>query len=70
MIPADYPPCGTCSFGYSRIKRFLLDGNGLCRDIGSYGCRCEIKKPVSGIAMGLITDKDNVKYAILFGYSR
>ena len=25
----------------------------------------KIKKPVSGIAMGLITDKDNVKYAIL-----
>ncbi len=65
MIPADYP--------YSiRIVSDILESNGsssmatVCAGtLALMDAGVKIKKPVSGIAMGLITDKDNVKYAVL-----
>jgi polyribonucleotide nucleotidyltransferase len=40
----------------------------LCRNFGINGCRVQITKPVSGIAMGLITDKNQVNslYFLIF----
>ncbi len=65
MIPADYP--------YTiRIVSDILESNGsssmatVCAGtLALMDAGVKIKKPVSGIAMGLITDKDNVKYAVL-----
>ena len=65
MIPADYP--------YTiRVVSDILESNGsssmatVCAGtLALMDAGVKIKKPVSGIAMGLITDKDNVKYAIL-----
>lgn len=65
MIPADYP--------YAiRVVSDILESNGsssmatVCAGtLALMDAGVKIKKPVSGIAMGLITDKDNVKYAIL-----
>ena len=65
MIPADYP--------YTiRVVSDILESNGsssmatVCAGtLALMDAGVQIKKPVSGIAMGLITDKDNVKYAIL-----
>ena len=65
MIPDDYP--------YAiRIVSDILESNGsssmatVCAGtLALMDAGVKIKKPVSGIAMGLITDKDNVKYAIL-----
>lgn len=37
----------------------------MCRYAGTDGCRCKIKKPVSGIAMGLIKNAGEEKYAVL-----
>ncbi len=65
MIPDDYP--------YAiRIVSDILESNGsssmatVCAGtLALMDAGVKIKKPVSGIAMGLITDKDNVKYAVL-----
>ena len=38
----------------------------VCWYFSSYGCRIKIQKPVSGIAMGLISDEKNPdNYAVL-----
>ena len=65
MIPADYPYV-------VRVVSDILESNGsssmatVCAGtLALMDAGVKIKKPVSGIAMGLITDKDNVKYAIL-----
>ena len=65
MIPKDYPYV-------IRIVSDILESNGsssmatVCAGtLALMDAGVAIKKPVSGIAMGLITDKDNVKYSIL-----
>ena len=65
MIPDDYPYV-------VRVVSDILESNGsssmatVCAGtLALMDAGVKIKKPVSGIAMGLITDKDNVKYAIL-----
>lgn len=65
MIPKDYPYV-------IRVVSDILESNGsssmatVCAGtLALMDAGVKIKKPVSGIAMGLITDKDNVKYAIL-----
>ena len=65
MIPDDYPYV-------VRIVSDILESNGsssmatVCAGtLALMDAGVKIKKPVSGIAMGLITDKDNVKYAVL-----
>lgn len=65
MIPKDYPYV-------IRVVSDILESNGsssmatVCAGtLALMDAGAQIKKPVSGIAMGLITDKDNVKYAIL-----
>ena len=65
MIPADYPYC-------VRIVSDIMESNGsssmatVCAGtLALMDAGVKIKKPVSGIAMGLITDKGNVKYSVL-----
>ena len=65
MIPKDYPYV-------IRIVSDILESNGsssmatVCAGtLALMDAGVKIKKPVSGIAMGLITDKDNVKFAVL-----
>ena len=65
MIPDDDPYV-------IRIVSDILESNGsssmatVCAGtLALMDAGVKIKKPVSGIAMGLITDKDNVKYAVL-----
>ncbi len=65
MIPADFPYI-------VRIVSDILESNGsssmatVCAGtMGMLDSGMKMKKPVSGIAMGLITDKDSDKYAIL-----
>ena len=65
QIPANYPYV-------VRVVSDILESNGsssmatVCAGtLALMDAGVKIKKPVSGIAMGLITDKDNVKYAIL-----
>jgi len=65
MIPADLPYV-------VRIVTDILESNGsssmatVCSGtMAMYDAGVKIKKPVSGIAMGLITDKDSDKYAVL-----
>jgi len=68
MIPFDTP-----DFPYSvRIVSDILESNGsssmatVCAGtLALMDCGVKIKKPVSGIAMGLITDDKTGKYAIL-----
>jgi polyribonucleotide nucleotidyltransferase len=68
MIPFDSP-----DFPYSmRIVSDILESNGsssmatVCAGtLALLDCGVKIKKPVSGIAMGLITDEKTGKYAIL-----
>ena len=65
MIPEDFP--------YTvRVVSDILESNGsssmatVCAGtLALMDAGVPMKKPVTGIAMGLITDKDNVKYAIL-----
>lgn len=65
MIPEDSP--------YTiRIVSDILESNGsssmatVCAGtLALMDCGIELKKPVSGIAMGLITDKDGGKFAVL-----
>jgi polyribonucleotide nucleotidyltransferase len=65
MIPADYPYC-------VRVVSDIMESNGsssmatVCAGtLALMDAGVQIKKPVSGIAMGLITDKGNVKYSVL-----
>lgn len=65
MIPEDFPYV-------IRIVTDILESNGsssmatVCSGtMALYDAAVKIKKPVSGIAMGLITDKDSDKYAVL-----
>ncbi|MBR5973178.1 MAG: polyribonucleotide nucleotidyltransferase, partial [Paludibacteraceae bacterium] len=65
MIPADYPYC-------IRVVSDIMESNGsssmatVCAGtLSLMDAGVKIKKPVSGIAMGLITDKGNVKYSVL-----
>lgn len=65
MLPADCPYV-------IRIVSDILESNGsssmatVCAGtLALMDAGLKIKKPVSGIAMGLITDKGNVKYAVL-----
>ncbi|MBR4840717.1 MAG: polyribonucleotide nucleotidyltransferase [Paludibacteraceae bacterium] len=65
MIPADYPYC-------VRIVSDIMESNGsssmatVCAGtLSLMDAGVKIKRPVSGIAMGLITDKGNVKYSVL-----
>jgi len=65
MIPADFPYV-------LRIVSDILESNGsssmatVCAGtMGMMDAGIKIKKPVSGIAMGLITDKGAEKYAVL-----
>ena len=65
MIPEDYPYV-------IRVVSDILESNGsssmatVCAGtLALMDAGVQIKKPVSGIAMGLITDKDNVKFAVL-----
>jgi len=68
MIPFDDP-----SFPYTvRIVSDILESNGsssmatVCAGtLALLDCGVKMKKPVSGIAMGLITDENSDKYAIL-----
>ena len=68
MIPFDDP-----SFPYTvRLVSDILESNGsssmatVCAGtLALYDCGVKMKKPVSGIAMGLITDEKTGKYAIL-----
>ncbi|MBR4136686.1 MAG: polyribonucleotide nucleotidyltransferase [Bacteroidales bacterium] len=68
MIPFDDP-----SFPYTvRIVSDILESNGsssmatVCAStLALLDCGVKIKKPVSGIAMGLITDENSSRYAIL-----
>ena len=65
MLPDNYP--------YTvRVVSDILESNGsssmaaVCAGtLALMDAGVKIKKPVSGIAMGLITDKDNVKFAVL-----
>ncbi len=65
MIPDDFPYV-------LRIVSDILESNGsssmatVCAGtMGMMDAGIKIKKPVSGIAMGLITDKDSDKFAVL-----
>jgi polyribonucleotide nucleotidyltransferase len=65
MLPKNYPYV-------VRIVSDILESNGsssMATDcagtLAMMDAGVEIKKPVSGIAMGLITDKGNVKYSVL-----
>ncbi len=65
MLPADTPYV-------IRVVSDILESNGsssmatVCAGtMGLMDCGLKIKKPVSGIAMGLITDKGAEKYAVL-----
>ena len=65
MIPADYPYC-------VRVVSDIMESNGSSSmatvragTLALMDAGVKIKKPVSGIAMGLITDKGNVKYSVL-----
>lgn len=65
MIPDDFPYI-------LRIVSDILESNGsssmatVCAGtMGMMDAGIKIKKPVSGIAMGLITDKDSDKFAVL-----
>ncbi|MCK9156042.1 MAG: polyribonucleotide nucleotidyltransferase [Paludibacteraceae bacterium] len=65
MIPEDYPYV-------VRIVSDIMESNGsssmatVCAGtLALMDAGVKIKKPVSGIAMGLITDKGNTKYAVL-----
>ena len=65
MIPSDYPYC-------VRVVSDIMESNGsssmatVCAGtLAMMDAGVKIKKPVSGIAMGLITDKGNVKYSVL-----
>jgi len=65
MLPDDFPYV-------LRIVSDILESNGsssmatVCAGtMGMMDAGIKIKKPVSGIAMGLITDKDSDKYAVL-----
>lgn len=65
MIPTDYPYC-------VRLVSDIMESNGsssmatVCAGtLALMDAGVKIKKPVSGIAMGLITDKGNVKYSVL-----
>ncbi|MCH5327774.1 MAG: polyribonucleotide nucleotidyltransferase [Coprobacter sp.] len=65
MIPENYPYV-------IRVVSDILESNGsssmatVCAGtLALMDAGVKIKKPVSGIAMGLITDKDNVKFAVL-----
>ena len=68
MIPFDDP-----SFPYTvRLVSDILESNGsssmatVCAGtLALLDCGVKMKKPVSGIAMGLITDENSDKYAIL-----
>ena len=68
MIPFDDP-----DFPYTvRIVSDILESNGsssmatVCAGtLALLDCGVKMKKPVSGIAMGLITDEETVQYAIL-----
>mgnify|MGYP002620244626 CR=1 FL=1 len=68
MIPFDDP-----TFPYTvRIVSDILESNGsssmatVCAStLALLDCGVKIKKPVSGIAMGLITDENSNRYAIL-----
>ena len=68
MIPFEEP-----TFPYTvRIVSDILESNGsssmatVCAGtLALLDCGVKLKKPVSGIAMGLITDETNGKYAIL-----
>ena len=68
MIPFDDP-----DFPYTvRIVSDILESNGsssmatVCAGtLALLDCGVKMKKPVSGIAMGLITDEETGKYAIL-----
>ena len=68
MIPFDDP-----SFPYTvRLVSDILESNGsssmatVCAGtLALYDCGVKMKKPVSGIAMGLITDEKTGNYAIL-----
>ncbi len=68
MIPLDDP-----SFPYTvRVVSDILESNGsssmatVCAGtLALLDCGVKMKKPVSGIAMGLITDEETGKYAIL-----
>ncbi|MEG0560536.1 MAG: polyribonucleotide nucleotidyltransferase [Muribaculaceae bacterium] len=65
MLPDNFPYC-------VRIVSDILESNGsssmatVCAGtLALLDAGVKMKKPVTGIAMGLITDKDNVKYAVL-----
>ena len=65
MIPSDYPYC-------VRVVSDIMESHGsssmatVCAGtLAMMDAGVKIKKPVSGIAMGLITDKGNVKYSVL-----
>ena len=65
MIPADYPYC-------VRVVSDIMESNGsssmatVCAGtLALMDAGVKIKKPVAGIAMGLITDKGNVKWSVL-----
>ena len=67
MLPDDFPYC-------VRIVSDILESNGsssmatVCAGcLALLDAGVKMKKPVAGIAMGLITDKGNVKHAILSG---
>ena len=65
MIPENYPYC-------VRVVSDIMESNGsssmatVCAGtLALMDAGVKIKKPVSGIAMGLITDKGNVKWSVL-----
>lgn len=65
MIPTNYPYC-------VRVVSDIMESNGsssmatVCAGtLALMDAGVQIKRPVSGIAMGLITDKGNVKYSVL-----
>ncbi|MBR5434982.1 MAG: polyribonucleotide nucleotidyltransferase [Bacteroidales bacterium] len=65
MIPADFPYC-------VRVVSDIMESNGsssmatVCAGtLALMDAGVKIKKPVAGIAMGLITDKGNVKWSVL-----
>ena len=58
--PTPFASCRTSS-----NQRFLVDGNRLRRNPRLMDAGVKIKKPVSGIAMGLISDSATGKWAVL-----
>ena len=65
MLPENYPYC-------VRVVSDIMESNGsssmatVCAGtLALMDAGVKIKKPVSGIAMGLITDKGNVKWSVL-----